>query len=229
MQKSWYLTLLIFLTLGSLAVAQQWEAQGNFYFLSKNKANFSVSAPGSNKLPSKYLSYDGVDFLVRGPADWQDYGRLNIGNNSFFQVPLRQGMKISALHFLASGDYGNSYLHDRLLKLYGENYFYSVLTVTWAYQDGTYKVLSAPVFWDWFHLPSVTWSKDGIKVKPVGINPVRPKCTMYHISFDNPRPMQPIKDILISDSWVSDQPFSDVFSLTISSMDKMEAAPRKDQ
>ena len=140
-----------------------------------------------------------------------------------FPVPLRRGMKIDEIHFLASGDYGNSYEHDALLKMYGANYYYSVLTVTFAYQDGTYKILSAPVFWDWFHLPSMGWSKDGVTSKVVGVNPVRRDCTMYHISFVNPRPTQPVKDILVSDSWLSDRPFSDVFALTIRSADTMPA------
>ncbi len=209
--------------------SQQWESQGNFYFLAKNtKESFSASGPGSNKFFSKYLTYDGIGFLVRGPQDWQDYGRLNLGNNNMFLVPIRSGMKVEEIHFLASGNYGNSYEHDPLLRLYGENYYYSVLTVTFAYQDGTYKVLSAPVFWDWFHLPSIGWSKDGVKSKAVGINPVRPNCTLYHISFTNPKPTQAVKDILVSDSWLSDRPFSDVFALTIKSSDTMQAIPKKD-
>lgn len=211
------------------AATQQWETQGNFYFLGKDtKENFSAAGAGSNTFLRKYLTYDGVDFLVKGADHWQDYGRLNLGNNNSFLVPIRSGMKVEEIHFLASGDYGNSYLHDGLLRLYGENYYYSVLTVTFAYQDGGYEILSAPVFWDWFHLPSVGWSKDGVKSKVVGRNPVRGDCTMYHISFVNPRPAQAIKNILVSDSWLSDQPFSDVFALTIRSSDTMPAMPRKD-
>jgi hypothetical protein len=213
----------------SWGASRQWESEGNFYFLSKDtRANFSATGAGENKFSSKYLTFDGVDFLVRGPDDWQDYGRLNLGNNNMFRVPIRSGMRVEEIHFLASGDYGNSYVHDMLLRLYGENYYYSVLTVTFAYQDGTYKILSAPVFWDWFHLPSIGWTKDGVKSKVVGLNPVRKDSTMYHISFANPRPAQLIKDILVSDSWLSDQPFSDVFALTIKSSDIMQAMPKKD-
>jgi hypothetical protein len=208
--------------------APQWESQGDFYFLAKNtRENFSAVGAGANKFLSKYLHYDGIDFLVKGADNWQDYGRLNLGDEKTFLVPIRAGMKIEAIHFLASGNYGNSYLHDTLLRLYGENYYYSVLTVTFAYQDGTYKILSAPVFWDWFHLPSVGWSKDGVQSKVVGVNPVRKDCTMYHISFANPRPTEAIKDILVSDSWLSDQPFSDVFALTIRSSNPMQANPKK--
>lgn len=207
----------------------EWETQGLFYFLAKNdKKNFSAWGPGSNVLPRKYLTYDKVAFLVRGPAAWTDYGRLDLDGNNTFQMPIRAGIKVEEIHFLASGHYGNNYEHDALLRLYGENYYYSVLTVTFVYQDGVYKNLSAPVFWDWFHLPPIPWSKDGVASKPVGINPVRPKCTMYHISFDNPRPDQPVKDILVSDSWLSDRPFSDVFAVTIKSPDSMPASPRKD-
>ena len=220
-------TILLSLTT-SWGATPQWESQGNFYFLTKNtRDGFSAAGAGANKFPSKYLAYDGVDFLVQGAVDWQDYGRLNLGNNNMFPVPLRSGMKIDEIHFLASGDYGNSYKHDALLKLYGENYYYSVLTVTFAYQDGTYKILSAPVFWDWFHLPLMGWSKDGVTSKVVGVNPVRRDCTMYHLSFTNPKPTQPIKDILVSDSWLSDQPFSDVFALTVKSSDTMSAMPKK--
>jgi hypothetical protein len=208
---------------------QSWESRDNSYFLTKNtRVNFSAPGAGANKFLTKYLSYDGIDFLVKGSDDWQDYGRLNLGNNNFFSVPIRSGMKVDAIHFLASGNYGNSYEHDSLLHLYGENYYYGVLTVTFAYMDGSYKILSAPVFWDWFHLPSVGWSKDGVKSKAVGINPVRPNCTMYHLTFANPKPTLAVKNILVSDSWVSDKPFSDVFAVTIRSSDAMQAIPRKD-
>ena len=212
----------------SWSADQQWESQGNFYFLTKStRESFRAIGAGPNKFLSKYLSYDGIDFLVKGADDWQDYGRLDLGNNNMFQVPLRSGMRVEEIHFLASGDYGNSYEHDALLRLYGENYFYSVLTVTFVYQDGTYKILSAPLFWDWFHLPSIGWTKDGVKSKVVGLNPVRKDCTMYHISFSNPKPTQAVKDILVSDSWVSDRPFSDVFALTIRSSDTMQAIVKK--
>jgi len=222
------IVILLSMTSFSVEAAQPWESQGNSYFLTKDtRQSFSATGAGANKFVSKYLSYDGVDFLVKGADDWQDYGRLDLGNNKMFLVPIRSGMKIAEIHFLASGDYGNSYLHDPLLRLYGENYYYSVLTVTLAYQDGTYKILSAPLFWDWFHLPSVGWSKDGVTSKVVGPNPVRKDCTMYHLSFVNPKPAQSIKDILVSDSWVSDQPFSDVFALTLRSSDAMEAIPKK--
>jgi hypothetical protein len=228
MRKIFYALVMIHLFLATSWAAQSWESQGGFYFLTKDtKESFAATGAGANKFSSKYLTYDGVDFLVKSPDDRQDYGRLNIGNNNMFVVPLRSGMKIAAIHFLASGDFGNSYLHDSLLRLYGENYYYSVLTVTFAYQDGTYKILSAPVFWDWFHLPSVGWTKDGVKSKVVGLNPVRRDCTMYHISFTNPKPNEPVKDILVSDSWVSDQPFSDVFAVTLQSSDTMQAIPKR--
>ena len=220
----------IFLILFSLTSswAAEWESQGNFYFLTKTKENFSAAGAGANGFVNRYLKYDGVDFLVKGADGWQDYGRLKLGNNNIFLVPIPSGMKAEEIHFLASGNYGNSYEHDSLLRLYGENYYYGVLTVTFAYQDGGYRVLSAPVFWDWFHLPSITWSKDGVKSRPVGINPMRKNCTMYHITFTNPRPTQPIKNILVSDSWLSDRPFSDVFALTIKSSDTLPAIPKRD-
>ncbi|MDE2222792.1 MAG: hypothetical protein KGK03_06955 [Candidatus Omnitrophica bacterium] len=223
------LVLLAFLFLAnSLATAATWESQGDAYFLSKNKQNFAASGAGSNQLPHKYLTFDGVDFLVKGPRNWTDYGRLDIGDNKLFEVPIRHGMKIDRIDFLASGNYGNSYEHDHLLHLYGENYYYATLTVTFVYQDGTYRIRSAPVFWDWFHLPSITWAKDGVASRPVGINPVRPKCTMYHISFANPMPARPVKDILVADSWIEDLPFCDVFALTVKSPDAMPAAARQD-
>jgi len=214
----------------SWGASQQWESRDGSYFLTKDtKESFSAAGAGANKFPSKYLKYDGVDFLVKGANGWQDYGRLNLGNNNMFSVPLRSGMKVNEIHFLASGNFGNSYEHDVLLRMYGENYYYSVLTVTFAYQDGGYRILSAPVFWDWFHLPSIGWHKDGVTAKVVGVNPVRKDCTLYHISVVNPRPTQPIKNILVSDSWLSDRPFSDVFALTIRSSDTMPAMPRKDE
>ncbi|MDE1920833.1 MAG: hypothetical protein KGJ09_02325 [Candidatus Omnitrophica bacterium] len=220
--------MIFFFLTNAWGALPRWESRGDFYFLAKTRENFAAGGAGSNHLASRYLAYDGIDFLVKGPSDWADYGRLAIDNEKFFPVPIRHGMKIDRIDFLASGNYGNSYVHDHLLRLYGENYYYAVLTVTFVYLDGTYKILSAPVFWDWFHMPSMTWVQDGVKVRPVGINPVRPNCTLYHISFANPKPAQPLKDILVSDSWLEDLPHSDVFALTVQSPDAMPAVGWKD-
>lgn len=210
--------------------APQWEKQGDFYFLTKNtRDNFSAIAAGANKFPTKYQAYDGVDFLVRGADDWKDYGRLNLEGNNLFSLPIRSGMKVDELHFLAGGNFGNSYKHDSLLSLYGDNYYYAVLTVIFAYQDGSYKSISVPVFWDWFHLGEGEWAKDGAKIISAGNNPVRKDCSMYHVSLINPRPSQPVKDILISDSWLGDLPFSEVFAVTLKSSDSMEALPKQDR
>ncbi len=201
----------------------EWEREGNFYFLAKNKRdNFSAQGAGTNIFLTKYLKYGGIDFLVRGAADWADYGRLDLRGNNFFSLPIRPGMKVDEVHFLAGGNYGNSYEHDKLLRLYGENYYYSVITIIFAYQDGTYKILSVPVFWDWFRLGSAEWSKDGARIKYFPENPVRKDKNMCHISFVNPAPIQPLKDILVTDSWLSDYPFSDIFALTLKSPDMME-------
>ena len=59
-----------------------------------------------------------------------------------------------------------------------------------VYQDGVYKSLSVPVFWDWFYLPSIAWSKDGANIKSSGRNPMSRICNMYHMWFINPRPTQ---------------------------------------
>ena len=208
----------------------QWEKQGNFYFLTKDtRKNFSATGAGANKFTSKYLSCDGVNFLVRAADDWSDYGRINLEGNNLFSVPIRSGMKVDELHFLSGGNFGNSYKHDSLLRLYGDNYYYGVITVIFVYQDGVSKALSAPVFWDWFHLSSIAWSKDGASIKYIGSNPVRKDCSIYHLSFINPRPTEPIKDILVSDSWISDLPFSDIFAVTIKSNDRLESIPRQER
>jgi len=138
-------------------------------------------------------------------------------------------MKVDAVHFLAGGNFGNSYEHDRLLRLYGDNYYYSIITVIFAYQDGLYKSLSVPVFWDWFRLKPVEWSQEGARIIYVGANPVRKDCSMYHLSFANPRPAQPVRDILVADSWISDRPYSEIFAVTLVSGDAMEAAPKEDR
>ena len=206
-----------------------WESQGNSYFLTKNtRESFSAAGAGSNKFLSKYLACDGVDFLVRGAEDWQDYGRLDLQDHHLFAVPIRPGMKVDEVHFLASGNFGNSYDHDPMLRSYGDKYFYATVTVLFAYEDGAYRSLSVPVFWDWFHLPSVEWSRDGAKIKSIGNNPVRRDCSMYHMWFVNPRPAQPVKDVLVMDSWVGDRPFSDIFAVTLKSSDKLEALPKAD-
>ena len=210
--------------------AELWEKQGNFYFLAKEtRQNFSATAAGTNKFTAKFLTVDNIDFLVRGRDSWQDYGRLNLEGNNLFSVPIRPGMKVDELHFLAGGSFGNSYEHDPLLRLYGDNYYYAVVTVIFSYSNGTYEALSVPVFWDWFHLGLIQWSKDGAAIKYIGSNPVRKDCSIYHMSFTNPRALEPIKDILVTDSWLSDRPFSEIFAVTLKSGDTMEAAPKRDQ
>ncbi|MDD5478051.1 MAG: hypothetical protein PHG87_07665 [Candidatus Omnitrophica bacterium] len=209
----------------ALLWAGNWEKQGDYYLLTKNnRDNFSLSGAGPNKFKHKYLKYDGVNFLVRGASDWQDYGRLNLEYDNLFSLPIRGGMKVDEVHFLAGGNYSNSYEHDGLMRLYGDKYFYATLSVVFVYEDGAYKELSVPVFWDWFHIGPGTWLKGGARIKSLGENPVRKDCNMYHVSFINPRPMEPVKNILITDSWIDDRPFSDVFAVTLKSSDTMEAA-----
>jgi len=210
--------------------AGQWEKKDNFYFLSKdNRESFSLVGAGENKFSSKYLTYDGVGFLVRGASGWKDYGRLNLEGNNMFFLPIRPGMKVGELHLLAGGNYSNSYEHDRLMRLFGEKYFYAVLTVIFVYQDSAYKSLSVPVYWDWFHINPGTWSKNGAMIKSLGENPVRKNCSIFHISFINPRPDEPVKDILITDSWIDDRPFSDVFAVTLKSSDTLEAIIKEEK
>lgn len=212
----------------ALSWAWNWQKEGNYYFLTKyTRDNFSRTGAGPNKFVSKYLKYDGVDFLVRGDGGWQDYGRLNLEGNSMFSVPIRTGMKVEQVHLLAGGNYSNSYEHDRLMRLYGDKYFYATLSVIFAYSDGSYQEQSVPVFWDWFHLGLGEWAKDGARIKSLGENPVRKNCSMFHISFTNPKAQVPVKNILLMDSWIGDRPFSDVFAVTVKSTDIMEAEPKQ--
>ncbi|TBR16822.1 hypothetical protein EPO66_03935, partial [bacterium] len=224
---------IIFVTLFPVTLswaAVQWEKQGNFYFLTKNdRSSFSAAGAGANKFGTKYVKYEGVDFLARGQDDWKDYGRLDLEGDNLFSLPIRPGMKVDEIHFLTGGNYGNSYKNDKLLSLYGDNYFYAVLTVIFSYENGTYKSLSVPVFWDWFHLGQREWAKDGARIKNVGNNPVRKDCSMYHVSFLNPLPQEPIKNILVTDSWLGDFPFSEVFAITIKSNDALESIPKEDK
>ncbi|MDD5692099.1 MAG: hypothetical protein PHP10_02855 [Candidatus Omnitrophica bacterium] len=207
-----------------------WEKKGDYYFLTKeNRGNFSLEGAGPNIFPRKYLTYDGVNFLVRGAKEWKDYGRLNLEGNNMFSLPIRAGMKIDEVHFLAGGNYSNSYEHDALMRLYGDKYFYATLTIIFVYQDGVYKSFSLPVFWDWFHLGHGAWSKEGARIDSLGDNPVRKDCSMFHITFANPRSMEPVKDILLSDSWLDDRPFSDIFAVTIKSSDTLESKPKVDR
>lgn len=224
--------LMAFITCTAGAVERpsaSWEHKNNAYYLAKNsRASFSSQGAGANLFTDKYLSVNGMDFLVRGENDWKDYGRLNLEGNNVFKVPFTPGMKIEAVHLLAGGNYGNSYEHDPALKLYGDNYYYGVITATFIYEAGAYEQRSVPVFWDWFHLNTASWSKDGTAIRYAGANPARKDCSMAQIIFNNPRPAEPLKDIVISDSWLSDRPFSDIFGLTLVSADSMDAAERKD-
>ena len=219
-----FCTLVMILLSWTFSWAGNWEKQADYYFLTKNnRDNFSLTGAGPNKFTHKYLKYDGVDFLVQGPDSWKDYGRLNLEGNNMFSLPIRAGMKVAQVHLLTGGNYSNSYEHDGLMRLYGDKYFYATLSVIFVYQDGAYKEQSVPVFWDWFHLGPGEWAKDGARIKSLGQNPVRKDCSMFHLSFTNPRPSEPLKDILIMDSWIGDRPFSDVFALTLKSSDIMEA------
>lgn len=215
MKKVLCIAALVLFPIASWA-AGVWEKQGDLYLLTKNnRDNFSLVGAGPNKFAGKYLKYDRISFLVAGPRDWQDYGRLNLEGNNMFSVPIPSGMKVDAVHFLAGGNYSNSYEHDGLMRLYGDKYFYATLTIIFIYQDGIYKSLSVPVFWDWFHIGPGEWAKDGARIKSLGQNPVRKNCNMFHISFTNPRPQEPVKDILVTDSWIDDRPFSDIFAVTL--------------
>ncbi len=229
-KKILLLAWLSLLTATNCWAAGAWEKQGSFFFLTKDtRENFSAKAAGANKFAGKYLTYDGIDFLVRGANDWMDYGRLNLGNNNLCSLPIRPGMKVDEVHFLAGGNFGNSYEHDKLLHLFGDNYYYAVITAIFAYEDGTYKELSVPVFWDWFHVGPIEWSKEGAKIKSVGSNPVRKDCSISHISFINPKASQPLKSVLITDSWLSDLPFSEIFAVTLKSGDSLESIPKQDR
>jgi hypothetical protein len=208
---------------------EPWEKEGNFYFLTKDRRdNFSARSAGANKFSAKFMTFDGIDFLVRGADDWKDYGRLNLEGNNLFSLPIRPGMKVDEVHFLVSGNFGNSYAHDSLLRLYGDNYYYATITVIFVYQNGRFLALSVPVFWDWFHLGPAEWSKDGAGIKSLGSNPVRKDCSMYHARFANPQRSEPLKTILVTDSWLSDLPFSEIFAITVKSGDTMGAMPKKD-
>jgi hypothetical protein len=206
-----------------------WEGKDNLYFLAKNRDNFALAGAGANEFASKYLKYDGVDFLVSGPGDWKDYGRLNLEKNNMFSLPIRSGMKVDEVHFLAGGNYSNSYEHDGLMRLFGDKYFYATLSVIFVYQDDIYRELSVPVFWDWFHIGPSIWSRNGVTIKSLGENPVRKNCSMFHISFVNPRPEEAIKNILVTDSWIDDRPFSDVFAVTLKSPDVLDAIAKDDK
>jgi len=219
---------LVFIPLASWA-AELWEKKDNFYFLAKNRDNFALEGAGPNEFSSKYLKYDGVDFLVRGASDWKDYGRLDLEKNNMFSLPIKQGMKIDEIHFLAGGNYSNSYEHDGLMRLFGDKYFYATLSVIFVYQDDVYRELTVPVFWDWFSIGIGTWSKNGATIKSLGENPVREKCSIFHVSFINPRPGQPINKILVTDSWIDDRPFSDVFAVTLKSSDVLNVIAREDK
>lgn len=215
-----FLPLALFFTGLPVCLAGEWERQGDYYYLSKDtRQNFSLPGAGPNQFAHKYLKYDGINFLVRGASHWIDYGRLNLEGNNIFSLPISAGIKVEEVHFLAGGNYGNSYEHDGLMRLYGDKYFYATLTVIFVYEDGVYKEMSVPVFWDWFSLGPGSWSKDGARIKSLGENPVRKKCSMFHISFTNPRKDEPVKDILVMDSWIADRPFSDVFAVTLKSGD----------
>ncbi|MDD5129408.1 MAG: hypothetical protein PHO40_07155 [Candidatus Omnitrophica bacterium] len=208
---------------------QAWEKKDNFYFLAKNRDNFALEGAGPNVFASKYLRYNGVDFLVRAPGDWKDYGRLNLEKNNMFSLPIRPGVKVGEIDLLAGGNYSNSYEHDSLMRLFGDKYFYATLSVIFIYEDGICQELSVPVFWDWFSVGIGTWSKGGATIKSLGENPVRQKCSIFHINFVNPRPEEPIKNILVTDSWIDDRPFSDVFAVTLKSSDTLDAIAREDK
>ncbi|PIQ87865.1 MAG: hypothetical protein COV73_01860 [Candidatus Omnitrophica bacterium CG11_big_fil_rev_8_21_14_0_20_43_6] len=207
--------------------AQDWEKHGHYYYLTKeNRDHFSLTGSGPNKFARKYLKYNGVDFLVRGASDWDDYGRLDLEGNRLFILPIRDGLKVEEVYLLVGGNYSNSYEHDGLMRLYGDKYFYATLSAIFVYQDGSYQEMSVPVFWDWFRLGPGEWFSQGARIKFLGENPVRKDCNMFWISFTNLRPLDPVNDILIMDSWIGDRPFSDVFAVTLKSSDMLESVPR---
>ena len=228
--NTFFACFLMVLMLTCACWAEDWEKEGQYYFLTKNnRDNFSLEGAGPNEFSHKYQKYGGINFLVRGPNDWHDYGRLNLEFDNIFSVPVKSGVKVEEVHLLAGGNYSNSYEHDKLMRLFGEKYFYATLSVIFIYEDGTYKELSVPVFWDWFHIGPGAWDKGGSKIKSLGENPVRKGCNMYLVSFINPKPLVALKSILITDSWIDSRPFSDVFALTLKTADSIESAPKKER
>ncbi|MFA6357522.1 MAG: hypothetical protein WCY09_02510 [Candidatus Omnitrophota bacterium] len=227
MKKVLFIVVMVLFSTG-VSLAGNWEKQDNYYYLTKDtRSNFSLEGAGPNKFASKYLKYSGVNFLVQGPANWVDYGRLNLEGNNIFSIPIKPDIRVDEVHFLLGGNYSNSYEHDSLMRLYGDKYFYAVLKVIFVYQDGVYKELSVPVFWDWFRINLGVWSKNGARIESLGENPVRKDCNIFHASFINPRPLEMVKDILVTDSWIDDRPFSDVFAVTLKSSDVFEAAAKE--
>lgn len=225
---SFFCCLVMILPALNKSWAQAWEKQGEYYYLTKHtREYFSLPGAGPNKFSAKYLRYNGIDFLAGAPSDWEDYGRLNLEKNKLFALPIQPGLKVESVYLLAGGNYSNSYEHDPLLRLYGDKYFYATLSAIFVYADGSYREESVPVFWDWFKLGPGEWSSQGARIRSLGENPVRPNCWMFWIVFLNPQPLVPVKDILITDSWIGERPFSDVFALTLKSGDAMEALPRK--
>jgi hypothetical protein len=75
----------------------------------------------------------------------------------------------------------------------------------------------------------VDWSKEGARIKYAGANPCRKDSIMFHASFANPRASAAVKAILVTDSWISDYPYSEIFALTLKSADAMDAQPKKDE
>lgn len=224
-----FLLVLLFLSLTKLSLAAIWEKQGDQYYLAKDdRINFSAPGAGPNNFSSKYLKYDGINFLVAGASAWPDYGRLNLEYDNLFSLPVPGGVKVSEVHLLTGGNYSNSYEHDALMRLYGDKYFYATLSIIFVYENGQYQELSVPVFWDWFHLGPGTWLKGKARIKSLGENPVRKNCSIYHVSFINPLPLEPVKNILLTDSWIDNRPFSDVFAVTVKSTDVFEATDRED-
>jgi len=225
--------ILIVITIILLPLAawagERWERKGNSYFLAKSRENFALEGAGPNMFAARFLKYDGVEFLVKGPDEWKDYGRLDLEDNKIFALPIRQGAKIEEVHLLCGGNYSNSYEHDDLMRLFGEKYFYATLSAIFVYEDGVYQELSVPVFWDWFSIGLGTWSGNGAVIKSLGENPVRQKCSIFHVSFTNPRPDKPVKDILLTDSWIDDRPFSDIFALTVKSAASLEPAAKAEK
>ncbi len=132
------------------------------------------------------------------------------------------------MHILTGGNIGNQYISDEILKKFGDSYFYTTFTLVFVYDDDTYQFLSAPVLWDWRASFLNQWKAEKVMVTYAGQNPVRQDAGIFHISFFNPEPAKNVKNILLSDGWLRDYPYSDIFAVTLKSQDYLAAIPKKD-
>ncbi len=207
-----------------------WEKEGDYYFLRKNTRDyFSGGSTEKRECATKYLTFNGIDFLVRDENKWDDCGKIELADNKICSLPVGDNKEIEELHLLIGGNIGNIYGNDEKLKQFGDSFFSSVVIAIFRYNDNTFKEASIPIFWDWASPSFDNWESNNARLIHLGKNILRKDgCSLYQASFTSLNNNKKMVNIILTDGWLSTYPSTDIVAVTIKSRDRLDSVLKKD-